>query len=113
MSDIFFTINVHSPDQGEVEFTCTGDNTELYIHHPNFKDVDHVFHRYDPEDRRLGAFMFRQILGEEEFERIRQYIYETGTYPITYRPEPTDSDMEQFLHFSSQDIDSWDGNNEN
>ncbi len=46
-------------------------------------------------------------LGEEEFEKIRQYIYDTGAYQITYRPEPTESDFAEYLHTQSTDVDSW------
>lgn len=106
MSEIFFTIHA-TTERGQETFKCTGDNTELYIHSPQFKEVDHVFYRYDTQDRRLGGFVFRHILGEEEFEKIRQYIYDTGAYQITYRPEPTESDFEQYLHTQSSDIDSW------
>lgn len=106
MSDASFNLRAMT-DQGEQLFTCTGDNTELYVHAPQFKDVDHLFHRHDPNDRRLGGFVFRSLLGEEEFERIRQYIFDSGAYPITYRPEPTETDFAEYLHTQSTDIDSW------
>jgi hypothetical protein len=109
MSEVFFVLNVESPENGTQRFHCTGGNTELYVHAPNYRDVDHLFHRYDPEDRRLGAFVFRQILGEDEFERIRQYVFNSGAYPITYRPEPTETDFAEYLHTQSNDIDSWEG----
>lgn len=108
MSDASFNLRAMT-EQGEKLFVCTGDNTELYVHAPQFKEVDHLFHRYDPEDRRLGGFVFRHILGDDEFERIRQYIFNTGAYPITYRPEPTETDFAEYLHTQSNDIDSWEG----
>lgn len=104
MEEPHFILNVESVEKGSLRLICTGDNTELYVHKPQFKEVDHLFHRYDESDRRLGGFVFRNLLGEEEFERIKQYIFNAGTYMITYRPEPTDSDFEQYLHTQSFDI---------
>lgn len=106
MSEPFFILNVTSRELGESIFRCTGENTELYVHGPNYRDVDHIFHRYDETDRRLGGFVFRSLLGEDEFERIKKYVYSAGTYPITYRPTPTDGDMDEFIKFESQDIDT-------
>lgn len=91
-------------DKGEMKFHCTGENTELYIHHPNFKEVDHLFHRLDESDRRLGGFVWRHILGEEEFERIAMYMHESGAFQITYKPQPAEGDFEEYLHSQSGDI---------
>lgn len=106
MDEPFFNLNIVSPEAGERLFRCTGTNTELYLHAPNYRDVDHLFHRYDGNDKRLGAFVFRQILGEQEFEKIKQYMTSTGTYPIAYRPEPTESDMYQFIQWEMSDIET-------
>lgn len=103
-----FTIRAKT-DRGLIEFFCTGENTELYVFSPKFQEVNHIFHRYDDTDRRLGAFVWKHILGEEDFNGLAQYMNETGEYPIFYRPEPLDSDMEQFLASQSGDIDTWNG----
>ena len=111
MSEANFTIRANT-DQGRVEFNCTGDNTELYLFSPRFQEVNHLFHRYDDTDRRLGAFVWKTILGEEEFNQVASYMHESGEYPIYYRPEPLDTDMEQYLHSQSGDIDTWTGESE-
>ena len=96
-------------EHGQTEFNCNGDNTELYLHRPQYKEVDHLFHRFDENDRRLGGFVWRQILGEEEFNQIVTHMQESGDFLITYRPEPTDADFDQYLHDNSGDIDTWQG----
>jgi len=50
-----FNITAHS-ERGEEHFTCTGDNTELYLHADQYAEVNHIFHRYDSVERALGAF---------------------------------------------------------
>lgn len=81
---------------GVREFDCTPDNTELYLHHPTYEDVDHIFHRFDTVDRRLGAFVWRHILGEEDFEEHADYMTGSQNWVVIYRPEPTESDLNQF-----------------
>lgn len=104
MSEHYFVLNL-TTERGDESFTCTGDNAELYRHKPQYREVDHVFVRISDTDRRLGGFVWRHILGEEEFERVSQFMYQSGEYPIHYRPEPTESDFEQFLHDQSQDLE--------
>ena len=104
MSEHFFILNLLT-ERGYETFTCTGDNSELYHHKPQYREVDHVFVRIEETNRRLGGFVWRNILGEEEFERISQFMYQSGEYPIHYRPEPTESDFEQYLHDQSQDLE--------
>lgn len=106
MNNHFFTLNL-TTERGEESFTCTGDNADLYRHAPQYREVDHVFVRISETDRRLGGFVWRNILGEEEFERISQFMFQSGEYPITYRPEPTETDFDQFLKDQSGDIETW------
>lgn len=106
MSEASFRIKA-STDQGERDFKCTGENTELYLFSEQFAEVNHIFHRFETTDSRLGAFVWKSILGEEEFDRIATYMNDSSEYPIFYRPEPLETDMEQYLHSQSQDIDSW------
>lgn len=96
-------------ERGPMELACNGTNTELYIHQTQYEEVDHIFHRIDDTDRRLGGFVWRHILGEEEFERIALHMHESGDFMITYRPEPTEHDFEEYLHSQAGDIDSWQG----
>lgn len=100
-----FVINGREPDGNPRRFVCTGDNTELYVHHPNFADVDHIFHRFDTKERRLGAFIWRAILGHEEFERIAEYMRDSLEYPMFYKPEPSEGDMQQFMEFEGMNFD--------
>lgn len=108
MSEASFRIKA-STDQGERDFRCTGENTELYLFSERFEEVNHIFHRFDSTDTRLGAFVWKSILGEEEFNKLATYMHDSGEYHIFYRPEPMDTDMEQYLHSQSMDIDTWTG----
>jgi hypothetical protein len=83
-------------EHGVREFECTPENTELYLHHERYRDVDHMFHRIDETDRRLGAFVWRHVLGEEDFEQYSDAMIESGLWIAHYRPTPTETDMEQF-----------------
>lgn len=83
-------------EHGYREFECTPDNTELYLHHEQYEDVDHIFHRIDEADRRLGAFVWRHVLGEERFEEHADMMCGSGLWTVIYRPEPTESDLNQF-----------------
>lgn len=100
-----FYINAISGEGRSHRFECDPTNTELYIHHPTYADVDHIFHRFDPTDRRLGAFVWRSVLGAERFGEIALFMRDCGEYELHYRPVPTDSDLEQFAEFESGDID--------
>lgn len=105
MSESSFNIRASS-ERGEEFFVCTGDNTELYLHSDQYAEVDHVFHRFDDTNRTIGAFVFRQVLGVEEFDTIAEYMIQSCDYMVTYRPVPTDSDFDQYLHHMSQDLEN-------
>lgn len=49
MNEHFFTLNL-TTERGQESFTCTGDNSELYRHSPQYKEVDHVFVRISETD---------------------------------------------------------------
>ena len=100
-----FTIRVES-ERGQEDLYCDGDNTELYIHSDQYKEVDHIFNRIDQRDRRLGAFIWRHILGDENFNNIAMYMHSSGEFPITYKPVPTEADFEHFLQDQSHDLDT-------
>lgn len=108
MEEASFNIRAQS-ERGEEYFTCTGDNTELYLHADQYAEVDHIFHRYGPTARHIGAFVFRNILGQEEFDTVAEYMIQSAEYMVTYRPTPTDADFDQYLHYVSQDINNWNG----
>lgn len=104
MSEASFNIRAQS-ERGEEVFVCTGDNTELYLHADQYQELDHVFHRYDSVERALGAFLFKSVLGDEEFDTVAQYMIESAEYMVVFRPTPTESDFDQYLHHMSQDLD--------
>lgn len=104
MSEASFNIRAKS-ERGEEFFVCTGDNTELYLHGDLYEEINHIFHRYDTTERVLGAFVFRDILGADEFDTIAQYMIQSAEYMVVYRPTPTESDFDQYLHHMSQDLD--------
>jgi len=108
MCEASFNIRAQS-ERGEEFFVCTGDNTELYLHADQYAEVDHIFHRYDAVNRAIGAFVFRNILGQEEFDTVAEYMIQSAEYPVSYRPIPTDADFDQYLHHVSKDIDTWNG----
>jgi hypothetical protein len=96
-SDFNHFVIVGKTEHGVNRFICTPENTELYLHHPDkYRDVDHMFHRIDERDRRLGAFVWRHVLGEETFEHYSDLMCASLNWIVHYRPTPTDSDMEQF-----------------
>ena len=90
----YFTIKGLT-EKGMREFECTPDNTELYIHHPQYADVDHIFHRIDNTDRRLGAFVWRHVLGEA-FQEHADMMQRSLNWVVYYRPEPLETDLSQF-----------------
>ena len=90
----YFTIHGNS-EEGPVELHLTPDNTELYLHGEEFEMVDHIFHRYDPLERRLGAFIWQHTC-EDEWEGIIEAIIESGNWIVNYRPVPTESDFQQY-----------------
>ena len=88
---------------------CTPDNAEIFIHAEKWKLIDHIWRiSDDPEERarRLGMFVWREILGDEAFEDLGDFMRKTYMYPIHYRPEPTEEDMQLYLDFCSQDIET-------
>ena len=104
MSEASFNIRAQS-ERGDEQFTCTGDNTELYLHTDQYAEVDNIFHRFDVNDRAIGAFLFRQVLGDEEFDTVAQYMIQSAEYMVVFRPTPTETDFDQYLHHMSQDLD--------
>ena len=81
---------------GETELHCTPDNTELYLHSEEYEEVDHIFHRINPVERRLGGFIWKHVLPEDEWETITEAMIESGNWIVMYRPEPTDTDMANY-----------------
>jgi len=104
VSEASFYINAQS-ERGPERFKCTGDNTELYLHADQYEEINHIFHRYDSVERTLGCFVFRDVLGVEEFDSIAEYMIQSCEYQVTYRPVPTDTDFDQYLHHMSQDLE--------
>lgn len=106
MGEFKFTVKGVTPDGEPVAMHCTPDNSELYIHSDQWKDVDHIFYRLpsDPE-RKLGAFLWRSVLGTEFFDSIGADIWASGDYQVHYRPQPTETDIEQYLDFAGRDLD--------
>ena len=93
--EIDFTITAQT-DFGEMDFYCTPENTELYLHSNNYSSIDHIFNRYNNLDRTLGVFVWREVLGNEEFIRISDFIHNTGAYEIHYKPTPSEADLQQY-----------------
>jgi len=89
----YFVINAET-DQGPKELQCTPDNTELYLHSEDWSEVDHIFHRIDERDRRLGGFVWRHATGN--FDDTAQAMVQSGNWLVTYRPVPLESDMAQY-----------------
>lgn len=89
----FFTVNAQT-DQGPQQFMCTPDNTELYLHSEGWDEVDHIFHRIDERDRRLGGFIWRHATGN--FDDTAENMVTSGNWTVTYRPVPLESDMAQY-----------------
>ena len=92
----YFAIPYMTPEGDSGIMDCTPDNTELFRHSEQWKEVDHVFIRVDPVDRRLGAFVWRHVLGEEEFDDLSTKMVDSTNYPHHYRPYPAEGDLEQY-----------------
>ena len=108
MSESDFVIRAET-ERGPMALQCNGDNTELYLHRNQFQEVDHIFHRLDDRDRRLGGFIWRHVIGSAEFDTISEHMRFSGDFLVVYRPEPTDSDFNEYLREQSGDIDTWQG----
>lgn len=93
-----FTVKGRVSETGEpVELQATPDNAELYIHHEDYEEVDHVFVRINPTVRALGAFLWKSVLNED-FEPVVEAMIESGNWVVVYRPVPTDADFAQYAH---------------
>ena len=90
-----FTITADT-DNGVIDFLCTPENTELYLHSSAYASIDHIFNRYNNLDRTLGVFVWREVLGIEEFNRISMHIHDSGVFEIHYKPTPNETDLQQY-----------------
>lgn len=108
MSFDTFNIRVMTEEQGEMLLECTPDNTTAYLHHPlTHYMYDHIFWRMPeemkPEEargRNLGSFVWREILGADEFNALIDNMRKSYNWNMVYRPVPTDSDRVQYHDFA-------------
>lgn len=105
-----FFINAQTEELGAQRYECTPENTILYLHRPKVADqYDHIFRTLSeeelPEDlrgtaRNLGGFIWREILGDEEFEQIGQAMCASYNFQVVYRPTPTQADQLQYFEYA-------------
>lgn len=103
-----FTIRVQTVENGEMQLPCTPDNTAVYLHHPlQHAEYDHLFWRMPEEDkpeeargRNLGAFVWREIVGADEFNVLVMNMRRSLNWPITYRPVPIEADRRQYHEYA-------------
>jgi hypothetical protein len=117
-----FHINATTKELGPQRYECTPENTSLYLHRPGVKDeYDHIFRTLSQEElpeeirgtaRNLGGFIWREVLGDEEFQTIGQRICASYNFNVVFRPEPLESDQIQYFEFAqaklSQELDGMD-----
>jgi hypothetical protein len=77
---------------------CSPEETSLYIHSPQFRELDHIFHQTDEENdiQTFGVVIWRHLIGDEAFDEFAQAMVESGNWEYHYLPEPLDKDMELF-----------------
>jgi hypothetical protein len=119
-----FFINATTQELGPQRYECTPENTTLYLHRPEVSDqYDHIFRLLSEEElpenirgtaRNLGGFIWREVLGHEEFHQIGEAICASYNFNVIYRPKPLESDQVQYFEYAQaklgQELDgmSWD-----
>ena len=109
-----FIINAETVEKGPQRYECTPDNTVLYIHDPlRFPEYDHLFRTLTDEElpeeyrntaRNIGGFIWREILGDRQFEQIAQTIASSFNFQVIYRPAPLKADQEQYIQFAQSQL---------
>ncbi len=99
---------------GSMVLRCTPDNSHLYLHHPDRNEhYDHIFRRLSEEEtpeqlrgthENLGGFIWREVLGEEEFENIATMMSMSCNFVVVYKPEPSNADVEQYKDFALKQL---------
>lgn len=105
-----FNVNVADDQGNKVQFHCTPKNTELYLFGGAWKAADHFFHRQDQLGN-AGAFIWRSILGSDQFDEIANRVIESETFCYFFKPVPEGADLQYFLDYEAQDVttlpDGW------
>lgn len=109
-----FNVRVNTEELGSMVLRCTPDNSVLYLHHPDRNEhYDHIFRRLaedeTPEPLRgthgnLGGFIWREVLGHDEFENIATLVSNSCNFPVIYKPEPDPADAQQYEEFAMKQM---------
>lgn len=107
-----FTVNAYTEEFGEMKLICDTNNSILYLHHPERNlQYDHIFRILSEQEipvelrhtgKLLGGFIWREVLGHEEFENIANCMANSCNFQVIYNPEPTDIDR---IEYNSYAID--------
>ena len=94
----YFNINGTNTQGEPLVLRCNPDETSLYLHSPQFREVDHIYHLAEDvtDNQMIGAMVWRHLLGDEAFDEFSQAMIESGNWEYHYRPEPLEYDMECF-----------------
>ena len=88
-------------NEGE-KIPCHPDTTAAFVHSDRFKDVDHIFVETAPDE---GIFLFRKVFGVIFNPLVRDM--ENVGFHVQHADEPSDMDWEQFVKFSTKDVDKY------
>ena len=100
-----FVFNVRLADEhgNTTELHCTEKDTELYMFGGAWKAADHFFHRFD-RTQTAGAFLWRAVLGSDQFDEIANRVIESERYTYHFAPQPTGMDLHYFLEYEASDV---------
>jgi len=88
-------------NEGE-KIPCHPDTTAAFVHHPFYKDVDHIFVETSPDE---GIFLFRKVFGVIFNPLVRDM--EKEGFHVQHSDTPSDMDWVQFVNFSTRDINKY------
>lgn len=105
-----FFINAQTDEMGSQRYECNPDNSALYLHDPEENlQYDHVFRVLTGEEipeelresgRNLGAFVWREVLGDEEFTSVAAAMCNSYNFNVVYRRVPTETDRNNYFEYA-------------
>lgn len=101
---IGFKVNATNPQGEPVELYCSPKETALYLHSAEFRDLDHIYHRYEDETENytFGIMLWRHLIGDEAFDNFAHAMVESGIWEYHFHPEPLENDM---VSYASLQVD--------
>lgn len=100
----------HVDGQPHVEFEyddelydLNWENTQLYLHHPPYEQIDHLFFiEFDEDSTAMtGIYMFRQTI--DRFNNVVKQLVQYN-YRITKSPLPAEIDTDAWVSINTRDL---------